>query len=805
MAKVPYKSTPSETLQDTPIPAMHPSGVSAEGFGANIGRAVEGLGKSISGAGDMFAQHALKEQGLENEAAAKDLLLWADVEMGKKTVEYNSLEGKDKYEGYGGYVKEIEGIRQQGIQQAGSNPAVRRLFDNAITGRVATAITSGAGQAATAKKMWQTQTSAARVDNAISDTAANWQNEPRFQQNIGIVNQEIDYQGKMHSWSPEVIQKERLEATSKVWGARIQSMARSDPFAARSMFDKNKDQISGLQQIAIDKYLGEQDVNVGTRIISDSVINGDPEPPKMSIPAPPKPQSSLSGGIDRTAFQQELTPSVVSKMARMVKGEVGLGQDPVKEKIQLESVFNRSQIRGHSLSEGLLSVSESKRGYYASTTYNRAVSERELEYFKKEILEPVLAGSDEGTKFLGSPVTGNASLMSFAGARLAQGKYAAGKWYSGKPGVDEMFVTEKMDAARLANSPLQRYGEGPVAEAGQPYQVAMAGDEIPVPAPAQPAFPGTPPVQDMDTGKQVVQRDPLTPDSGPEWLERNLQKARDWARKIAPDNPRFEDQLLIRVETEYNRVKRVKTQADRENYFTVYSAVMGDFGDRMMKSPDQLFTDPVLNDRFTKLDPAKQQTVLNQIKKNATADVPLTPERYGRFQELMGLSVTDPQKFIETSASEQDLPRTLQSQIYKKQRTMTEKLQDTSKINSALRTVGPMLGDAGIRPSRTDAVAQSDYNQFVGAFDVKLREFEEKNKKFPNEEEQRKLAAGLLTEKSEWSIFSPSTWFNDTDPRFKVPDSFKTEWGTKFKQRYGDDPTPSQMFEMYQRSLSRGK
>lgn len=174
--------------------------------------------------------------------------------------------------------------------------------------------------------------------------------------------------------------------------------------------------------------------------------------------------------IDRSRFLDELAknPDLISKMASMVKGEVGLGKDRIQEIIQLESAFNRAQIRNHSLDQALWSTKEQpKLGYYAKDTYNRAATPEQIQYFREHILNPVMAGSNEGERFLGRPVTGNASQMGFAGRRLDEGVYSAGKWY-GKPGGSEMFVLEKADAKNL-----DRLGTG-TDYAGIPTNTASA-------------------------------------------------------------------------------------------------------------------------------------------------------------------------------------------------------------------------------------------------------------------------------------------------------------------------------------------
>jgi hypothetical protein len=212
----------------------------------------------------------------------------------------------------------------------------------------------------------------------------------------------------------------------------------------------------------------------------------------MHEPYSPFGPPPATSGIDRSRFLAELqqNPALVARMAAMVRGEVGLGRDPVRERIQLESAFNRAMARNHSLGQALLSVGDDpRRGYYARDTYRREATPQQMDYFQKNVLQPVLAGSDEGTKFLGSPVTGNASQMGFAGRRLANGTYANGKWYGSPGGANEMFVTEKADAARLARNPLPMLNGERVQMAGGP---PLGGAPSPFPSPDTVQLPGEP-------------------------------------------------------------------------------------------------------------------------------------------------------------------------------------------------------------------------------------------------------------------------------------------------------------------------
>jgi hypothetical protein len=128
--------------------------------------------------------------------------------------------------------------------------------------------------------------------------------------------------------------------------------------------------------------------------------------------------TTYPGGIDRRWAYSQLSPEIVRKMAWMARGEVGASA-PLDAKIAItETLLNRVAVRDavrqqkgqrYSLAEGLWSVGESSRGYYARDTYRQPPpSAAEVDAFVKNVLTPVLAGSNVSDRGSG-PMTGNAS------------------------------------------------------------------------------------------------------------------------------------------------------------------------------------------------------------------------------------------------------------------------------------------------------------------------------------------------------------------------------------------------------------
>jgi hypothetical protein len=119
--------------------------------------------------------------------------------------------------------------------------------------------------------------------------------------------------------------------------------------------------------------------------------------------------------VDRSSFRSQITdPNVVRKMAWMVNGEIGRNA-PIQAKIiQLETLFNRAQMRGQNLNQVLWSTSENpNHGYYQGGpqgTYGarNAPSGAEIAAFQRDVLGPVMKGSNYSDIGWG-PMTGNAS------------------------------------------------------------------------------------------------------------------------------------------------------------------------------------------------------------------------------------------------------------------------------------------------------------------------------------------------------------------------------------------------------------
>jgi hypothetical protein len=187
----------------------------------------------------------------------------------------------------------------------------------------------------------------------------------------------------------------------------------------------------------------------------------------------------MQPSVDRRSFQSQITPETTERMAWMVNGEVGKGAPARAKIVQLESAFNRAQMRGQSLNHVLMSH-DFHGGYYAGRaapgggTYgpkNRPTP-AEVEDFKRNVLGPVMAGSNESDVGWG-PMTGNASGGVAARQQQRGYKLAGGDQYFLEGPVRRLPTMPGAAPTQVAQTTGQAGARG---AQGQQGQQGAAGD-----------------------------------------------------------------------------------------------------------------------------------------------------------------------------------------------------------------------------------------------------------------------------------------------------------------------------------------
>ena len=143
-------------------------------------------------------------------------------------------------------------------------------------------------------------------------------------------------------------------------------------------------------------------------------------------------------------------------------------------------------------------------------------------------------------------------------------------------------------------------------------------------------------------------------------------------------------------------------------------------------------------------DAALQHSFDMGFRRNATADVPLTAERQDRFDTLRGESINEPDKFMSRDISNEDLPRTMKSQLLKTQQDRKALVERGGKLQSAMTTIQPLLNDAQIQRSATDQAKNAEYLKFSGVMEQRLDAFYKEKQRAPTDKEIRQIGTDLL-------------------------------------------------------------
>lgn len=246
------------------------------------------------------------------------------------------------------------------------------------------------------------------------------------------------------------------------------------------------------------------------------------------------------------------------------------------------------------------------------------------------------------------------------------------------------------------------------------------------------------------------------PTSAENRLDTMTGKAAERAAVLFPDDPGhqaiYTDTLQQRIQSDYKMLQSTARTAQLQMRNTVQTELLTP--DHAVTSYEQL--SPKAQQAFDLMQPEQQAQMRKVMTQNATADVPLTPTRQSRADELYGMSKNEPDKFMALDITQEDLTRTQKSQFNKMQADRKALVTSGAKVQSALSIMQPLLNDAQIFKSTTNTQANQEYNKFSGVFERALNNFEQEKKRPANEKEIKDIGAGLLRD----VVLKPGTFWD---------------------------------------------
>lgn len=240
-------------------------------------------------------------------------------------------------------------------------------------------------------------------------------------------------------------------------------------------------------------------------------------------------------------------------------------------------------------------------------------------------------------------------------------------------------------------------------------------------------------------GGKPVQSDPTTK------LTEAMDRAKERAIEVFPDNPAAQAKYLDTLQSRIRSDNSVMETAARQMQLDMKNTVQKELvNDQSITSYDRL--SPAAKQAYDLSPPSQQDVYKQQMRKNATADIPLTAERQDLYDRMYGEALTAPDKFMSRNITELDLPRAQKSKLSGMQASQQKLIDQGRRTAGIMADSQALLNDAGIRPSASDVSMNQEFLKFKGVLDQRVEEFMNVNKRPPNPKEGRELVTELTRE-----------------------------------------------------------
>jgi hypothetical protein len=249
---VPVVNNNTIRTERAPDQRQDASAATPDAFGAGIGRALQQTGNVLGNAGDQLAQEAARQKEVDQGAQILD----ASNKLQDGLRDFNAQEAAKQGVNINGATQRTNDFIKTQVEQLGgqfSDPKAKLAFNRvASAARESTldAASRRETQAKTAATIEITKTTLDTTKQAAIDTA-NDDKVAEDQMKIGLAALALNPTGQ----PKEVLDAAMKSYRSDVQTARIQRIGVDNPTAAKAMYERVKDQITGGDHVKIEKVL----------------------------------------------------------------------------------------------------------------------------------------------------------------------------------------------------------------------------------------------------------------------------------------------------------------------------------------------------------------------------------------------------------------------------------------------------------------------------------------------------------------------------------------------------------------------
>jgi hypothetical protein len=274
LPQVPFSGVPTVAPQFDATP-RYSAEVTPDMFGANIGRAIQGLGQTSEQVGNEVFARGLAMQDLANHSEAQAADAAYMQKAGELHADFSAKQGKDAVDAYPAYMESLKKARTD-IGATLSNPMSQKLYDAGSLSTMGRTIFNGAGHAATQNKVYAVQSSQSKVDAINEQVLANPTDDSGFQSNLKEAEAQIRSQVALKGGDTAMADEAVAQNRSQLYAQKIKGMLKTQPIQAGKVLEdaiKSGDvrgddiaKMTGAVQMARN--------TVGARVVSNQIATG---------------------------------------------------------------------------------------------------------------------------------------------------------------------------------------------------------------------------------------------------------------------------------------------------------------------------------------------------------------------------------------------------------------------------------------------------------------------------------------------------------------------------------------------------